>query len=68
MFTIKVPLASCLIAILFFGFTSADSYREANRIVGIWESVEKNLQIEMVEEEGHFAGKMYGFFALPENP
>jgi len=59
--TIKVRLTSCVIAILFFGFTSADSYREANRIVGIWESVEKNLQIEMVEEDGHFAGKMIWF-------
>jgi uncharacterized protein (DUF2147 family) len=61
MFTIKVRLVSCVIAILFFGFTSADSYREANRIVGVWESVEKNLQIEMVEEDGHFAGKMVWF-------
>jgi uncharacterized protein (DUF2147 family) len=61
MLTIKARLASCLIAILFFGFTGTDSHREANRIVGIWESVEKNLQIEMVEEEGHFAGKMIWF-------
>ena len=61
MFTIKVRSASFLIAILFFGFNSTDSYREANRIVGIWESVEKNLQIEMVEENGHFAGKMVWF-------
>ena len=61
MFTIKVRLASCFIAILFFGFTGADSYHEANRIVGLWESVEKNLQIEMVEEDGHFAGRMVWF-------
>lgn len=61
MFSIKVRLASCVIAILFFGFTHDDSYRKANRIVGIWESVEKNLQIEMIEEEGHYVGKMVWF-------
>ncbi len=61
MFTIKVRSASFLIAILFFGFNSTDSYREANRIVGMWESVEKNLQIEMIEEDGHFAGRMVWF-------
>ena len=61
MFIIKVRLTSCVIAILFFGFTRADSYREANRIIGIWESVEKNLHIEMVEEDDHFAGKMVWF-------
>lgn len=61
MHTIKSQLASCVIAILFFGFTSVDSNREANRIVGIWESEEKNLQIEMVEEDGHFVGKMVWF-------
>jgi|SRR6185369_14370128 len=61
MFTIKVRLASCVVAVLFFGFANADSYREANRIVGIWESVEKNLQIEMIEEDGHYAGRMIWF-------
>lgn len=61
MLTRKVSFASFLIAILFFGFTGAGSYREATRIVGIWESVEKNLQIEMVEEDDHFAGKMIWF-------
>ena len=60
MFTIKVRFASCFLSILFFGFTR-DAYHEANRIVGIWESVEKNLQIEMVEEDGYYVGKMVWF-------
>ncbi len=46
---------------LLFGFTSDDSSPEAKRILGIWQTEEKNLQIEMVEENGHFAGKMIWF-------
>jgi len=61
MLTTKVRLTSCAIAILLFGLTTAKAQRDANRIVGIWESVEKNLHIEMIEEDGHFAGKMVWF-------
>lgn len=53
--------ALVVIATQFFGFTSVNTSREANRIVGIWQSEEKNLQIEMMEEGGHYAGKMVWF-------
>jgi uncharacterized protein (DUF2147 family) len=33
----------------------------SHRIVGVWESEEKNLQIEMFEDNGHFAGRMIYF-------
>jgi uncharacterized protein (DUF2147 family) len=40
------------------GFTTVDP---ANRLVGIWESEEKNLQIEMFEDGDHYAGRMIYF-------
>jgi uncharacterized protein (DUF2147 family) len=62
MHTKKVLLVSLIvIATQFFGFTSVNSTRESNRILGIWESDEKNLHIEMIEEDGHFAGRMVWF-------
>lgn len=30
-------------------------------LIGVWESEEKNLQIEMFEDNGHFAGRMIYF-------
>lgn len=46
---------------LLFGFTSDHSGREATRILGIWQTEEKDLLVEMVEEKGHFVGKMIWF-------
>jgi uncharacterized protein (DUF2147 family) len=45
---------SLLIALL-SGFSTRNP---AEQVVGIWESEEKNLQIEMFEDEGYFAGRM----------
>jgi uncharacterized protein (DUF2147 family) len=50
-----------VIATQFFGFTSTNSSRESQRILGMWQTEEKNLQIEMQEEGGHFVGKMVWF-------
>lgn len=35
--------------------------RPAEQVVGLWESEEKNLQIEMFEDNGNFAGRMVYF-------
>jgi uncharacterized protein (DUF2147 family) len=35
--------------------------RPAQQVVGLWESEEKNLQIEMFEDNGNFAGRMVYF-------
>jgi uncharacterized protein (DUF2147 family) len=40
------------------GFNKADP---AYRLVGVWESEEKDLQIEMFEDNGKFAGRMIYF-------
>jgi|SRR5688572_31737899 len=47
-----------LLFILLAGFNSHD---EARKLVGIWESEEKNLQIEMFEDDSGFAGRMIYF-------
>jgi uncharacterized protein (DUF2147 family) len=46
---------------LFIGTTGFNSYKPANRLLGIWESEEKNLHIEMFEEDDHIAGRMVWF-------
>jgi uncharacterized protein (DUF2147 family) len=40
------------------GFNNPDP---SHRLVGVWESEEKNLQIEMFEDRGEFAGRMIYF-------
>lgn len=40
---------------------SFDNTKEAYRLVGVWESEEKNLQIQMFEDNGQFAGRMVYF-------
>jgi uncharacterized protein (DUF2147 family) len=47
-----------LVLVLITGFDHADP---AYRLVGVWESEEKNLQIEIFEENGQFAGRMIYF-------
>ena len=47
--------------ILFLAITSFDSNPAANRLLGVWEYEEKNLRIEIFEEDGHFAGRMIWF-------
>lgn len=50
-----------LIALMLILFTGFDTDVPANRLIGIWESEEKNLRIQMLEENGFFAGKMIWF-------
>jgi uncharacterized protein (DUF2147 family) len=52
----------CLaVLVLFIALTSFTNTPPERRLVGIWESEEKNLRIEMFEENGHFAGRMIWF-------
>jgi uncharacterized protein (DUF2147 family) len=46
---------------LFFILTGFDTAIPANRLIGVWESEEKNLRMEMFEDNGSFAGKMIWF-------
>jgi uncharacterized protein (DUF2147 family) len=50
-----------LIAIIGF-----NEHRPSHDVVGIWESEEKNLQIEMFEDNGKFAGRMIYFRCLSD--
>jgi uncharacterized protein (DUF2147 family) len=59
--TKRALFISIFILTLLFGFTRDNSDREALQILGIWQTEEKNLMIEMVEEDGHFSGKMIWF-------
>ena len=57
-----VNLASFPIFLLaFVAITGLKGVSSSHRIVGIWESEEKDLQIEMFEDNGQFAGKMIYF-------
>ena len=56
----KLPLLFISLC-LFFLVTGFRENSPANQVVGIWESEEKNLQIEMFEDNGHFAGRMIYF-------
>jgi uncharacterized protein (DUF2147 family) len=46
---------------LLISMTSFNNRDEAYRLVGVWESEEKNLQIEMFDDNGQFAGRMVYF-------
>lgn len=60
--TKRPALVQCLILLLvFFTTTSFNTDHDADRLVGVWEYEEKNLHIEMIEEGGHFVGKMTWF-------
>jgi uncharacterized protein (DUF2147 family) len=54
---------ACIPIILFFFLliTGFETPEAAYRLIGVWESEEKNLQIEMFEDNGHFAGRMIYF-------
>jgi uncharacterized protein (DUF2147 family) len=57
---IESMLRYALIALLpmMMGFNSTVP---AKRLVGVWESEEKNLQIEIFEDHGQYSGKMIYF-------
>lgn len=50
-----------IIPLVFFTITGFKTSNPARQVVGVWESEEKNLQIEMFEENGEFAGRMIYF-------
>jgi hypothetical protein len=45
----------------FVAITGLKGVSPSHEVVGIWESEEKNLQIEMFEDNGQFAGRMIYF-------
>jgi uncharacterized protein (DUF2147 family) len=47
--------------LLLLSATAFEVPDSAQRLVGVWESEEKNLQIEMFEDDGQFAGRMIYF-------
>lgn len=66
--TERLKLASRLgLLLVFFAATSFNSDHAANRLLGVWEFEEKNLRIEMFEEDGHFVGKMIWFLSSSDS-
>jgi uncharacterized protein (DUF2147 family) len=53
--------------VLFIVITGFDSNPVADRLIGVWESEEKNLRIQMLEEDGQFVGKMLWFQCSSES-
>jgi uncharacterized protein (DUF2147 family) len=53
--------AGALILVLGICLTGFDTMPPARMLVGTWESAEKNLQMEMFEENGRFSGRMVWF-------
>jgi hypothetical protein len=57
-----VNLASFLTFLFaFVVMTGFKVIKPSHQLVGIWESEEKNLQIEIFEDNGQFAGRMIYF-------
>lgn len=57
-----VKLASFSIFVFaFVVITGFDVVKPSHQLVGVWEAEEKNLQIEMFEDNGQFAGRMIYF-------
>jgi uncharacterized protein (DUF2147 family) len=50
-----------LLLLLLISATAFETPDSAQRLIGVWESEEKNLQIEMFEDDGQFAGRMIYF-------
>jgi uncharacterized protein (DUF2147 family) len=51
-------------SILLLALITTTAFKNANpseQLVGVWESEEKNLQIEMFEDDGQYAGRMIYF-------
>ena len=66
--TERLKLTSRLgLLLVFFATTSFNSDHPANRLLGVWQFEEKNLRIEMFEEDGHFSGKMIWFLCPSES-
>ena len=56
-----------LLFVFFIGSTSFNSAPPGYQLVGVWESEEKNLQIEMFEKDGEFSGRMIYFKCTTED-
>ena len=50
-----------ILLLAFVAITGLKGVSPSHQVVGIWESEEKNLQIEIFEDNGQFAGKMIYF-------
>src|SRR5689334_19981280 len=57
----KSACFSVFLIIAFIATTSFNTLRPGHQLIGVWESEEKNLQIEMFEDNGRFAGRMIYF-------
>lgn len=57
---VKPATLTGFLAIL-FATTGFVEVKPENNVIGVWESEEKNLQIEMFEDNGQFAGRMIYF-------
>ena len=57
----KPRTALALVPLLLLLLTSFNIPNPAHRLIGIWESPEKNLRMEMFEDNGHFSGRMIWF-------
>ena len=50
-----------IIFLVFILITGFENVRPSHQLIGVWESEEKNLQIEMFEDGDQFAGRMIYF-------
>src|SRR5688500_2800797 len=57
----KPACLSILLLLFFIASSSFNSERPGYQLIGVWESEEKNLQIEMFEIDGEFFGRMIYF-------
>jgi uncharacterized protein (DUF2147 family) len=55
------PASFPIFLLAFVAITGLNGVSSSHQIVGIWESEEKNLQIEIFEDYGQFAGRMIYF-------
>jgi uncharacterized protein (DUF2147 family) len=59
-------LAMGIAIFLCFGATGFDVTSPSERLIGVWESEEKNLLVQISKEEGHFVGTMTFFLCQTE--
>jgi uncharacterized protein (DUF2147 family) len=52
---------------LLLALTGFNTDPAASRLAGVWEFEEKNLRIEMFEENGHFCGRMVWFLCSSDS-
>jgi uncharacterized protein (DUF2147 family) len=57
----KSVILSVVLLVIMFASSSFHSASDGYHLAGVWESDEKNLQIEMFEKDGVFCGRMVYF-------